>query len=190
MTFPMPKAPQYLFLLASARRDGNAELLARRAAMSLPKDAQQTWLRLMDLPLPPFEDIRHAGDGTYPQPTGHQRVLLDATLGADEIVFVAPLYWYSVPASAKLYLDYWSGWMRVPGCDFKARMAGKRASAISAISDEDAGTADPLIETLRLSAQYLAMRWSGALLGHGNRPGDVLRDDKAMAAADDFFASR
>ena len=39
-------------------------------------------------------------------------MLLDATLAATDLVFVAPVYWYSLPAAAKLYLDYWSAWLR------------------------------------------------------------------------------
>jgi hypothetical protein len=60
---------------------------------------------------------------------------------------------------------------------------------ISAISEEDPAKADPLIGTLRLSADYLGMRWGGALLGYGNRPGQVCEDVDALAKAPAFFAS-
>jgi multimeric flavodoxin WrbA len=178
----------FLFILASARRDGNTETLARRAAESLPPDTAQTWLRLMDLDVPPFEDIRHDGDGVYPAPTGDLKTLFDATLAATDLVFVTPLYWYSVPAAAKLYLDHWSGWMRVPGADFKARMAGKTAWAVAVISDEDPRFAEPLIGTLKFSAEYMRMRWGGTLFGYGSRPGDVSSHASALAEAERFFA--
>jgi len=106
-------ARHFTFLIASARRDGNTELLTRKAAEHLPAGYGQQWLHLMDLPLSPFQDIRHSV-GVYPQPQGNERILFDATLKASDLVFAVPLYWYSVPASAKLYLDYWSGWLRVP----------------------------------------------------------------------------
>ena len=180
--------PEFLFLLASGRRDGNAETLARHAAKSLPSATKQTWLRLLELPLPPFEDRRHTGDGTYPQPSGNERVLFDATLAATDLVFVTPLYWYSLPASAKLYLDWWTAWMRVPGPEFRARMDGKSMWAISNSSDEDRAPAEPLVATLRQSAEYMRMKWRGALIGYGNRPGDVLQDAKTMSEAERFFA--
>ncbi|MBK9492244.1 MAG: NAD(P)H-dependent oxidoreductase [Haliscomenobacter sp.] len=63
-------------------------------------------------------------------------MLFDATFLATDVVFVTPLYWYSVSASMKLYLDYWSAWFRVPGADFRKRMAGKTAWAVTAYSDE------------------------------------------------------
>ena len=49
----------FLFLVGAARAGGNTEMLARRAAKELPRDAEQRWLRLPELPLPPFEDRRH-----------------------------------------------------------------------------------------------------------------------------------
>ncbi|MFD0277207.1 flavodoxin family protein [Kitasatospora sp. NPDC127111] len=179
---------RFLFLNASSRADGNSERLARLAAgASLPAGAEQRWLRLSEHPLPPFEDRRHAVDGGFPEPVGHERTLLDATLAATDLVFVAPLYWYSLPTSAKLYLDHWSAWMRLPGADFRARMAGGTIWAVTALATEPE-KADPLIGTLRLCADYLGMRWGGALLGNGTRPGEVLKDDQALVAATSFFS--
>ncbi|MFJ9606414.1 flavodoxin family protein [Kitasatospora sp. NPDC101176] len=183
------EAPRsFLFLDASAREDGNSGRLARLAAeASLPAGAEQRWLRLSEHPLPPFQDLRHTGDGRYPEPVGHELTLLEATLAATDLVFVAPLYWYSLPSSAKLYLDHWSAWLRAPGVDFRAGMAGGTLWAVTALATED-DKADPLVGTLRLTAEYLGMRWGGALIGNGSRPGDVLRDERALVSATSFFA--
>lgn len=182
---------RFLFVLASARRDGNTEALTRLAAAGLDTQVEQEWLHLIDFALTSFADTRHDDltGGLYPSPTCDARRLLDATLSATDLVIAAPLYWYSLPASAKLYLDYWSGWMRVPGVDFKARMAGKTMWAISTISDEDRSVADPLIGTLKLTARYMGMRWGGTLLGYGNRPGEILNDTIACSTADTFFTA-
>jgi multimeric flavodoxin WrbA len=177
----------FLFLLASSRRDGNTEALARRAAERLPAGTEQRWLRLSELPLAPFEDRRHDGEGIYPQPEGHERTLLEATLAATDLVIASPLYWYSVSADTKLYLDYWAGWMRVPGWDFRARMAGKTLWAVSANTTQDPAGSEPMLGTLRLSGDYMKMRWGGALLGYANRPGQIAEDTEALARADRFF---
>ncbi|MFJ7273324.1 flavodoxin family protein [Kitasatospora sp. NPDC098663] len=178
----------FLFLDASSRAGGNSEQLARLAVeASLPAGSEQRWLRLSEHPLPPFEDLRHVEGGRYPEPVGHERTLLDATLAATDLVFVAPLYWYSLPTSAKLYLDHWSSWLRQPGADFRARMRGGTIWGVTALATED-DKAEPLIGTLRLTAEYMGMRWGGALLGNGTRPGDVLRDERALIAAKSFFA--
>ena len=181
---------RFLFLVASARREGNTETLARLAAAQLPADVEQQWLYLDEHPLAAFEDIRHYGgkSNPYPQPEGNERVLLEATLAATDLVFVTPVYWYSMPSTAKLYLDHWSGWMRVPGVDFRARMAGKTLWAVSVLADEDPKTAQFLLGTLRQSAEYMSMHWGGELVGSGSAPGDVLKDRRAVEKARGFFA--
>ena len=176
---------QTLFLLASARENGNSETLAREAAKTLPAD-QQTWLRLQDLPLEPFEDIRHSV-GVYPQPTGNAKVLFDASLAASNIVMVAPVYWYSVPATLKRYLDEWSAWMRVPEANFKAQMAGKTMWIISSLS-ADVCEAEPMLGMLERSAKYMDMRMGGQVFGNGSKPGDVNNDHAALEAARRLFA--
>ena len=178
---------KYLFLIASSRRDGNSETLARHAAAELPAGASVEWLRLLDLPLPMFADIRHEGDGVYPSPLGNEKILMDATLAASDLVIVAPLYWYSLPATAKLYLDYWSAWMRVPGTEFRQRMKQKKMWVVSVNSGESADVAEPLVGSLRLSAGYMGMEWGGVLLGYGNRPNDVLANADTLAQAKGFF---
>jgi multimeric flavodoxin WrbA len=176
----------FLFLVAAARAEGNTELLTRRAAEEIPRGITQTWIRLPEVPLPAFEDRRH-GAGDHPVPEGNEKLLLDATFAATDLVIASPVYWYSVAASVKLYLDYWSGWMRRPEAKFKARMKGKTLWGVSVLS-EGPEQADPLVGTLEKTAVYLGMRWGGVLLGNGSRPGDVLRDEIAMKSAGTFFA--
>jgi multimeric flavodoxin WrbA len=178
---------EFVFILGSARYSGNTEHLARYAARSLPVSIKQTWIHLLDHDLPLFEDIRHHETKKYSVVSEAEQALLDATLAATDLVIASPVYWYSISAATKLYLDHWSGWMRLEGVDFKARMASKTLWAISALSDEDWSGAQPLIDTLRLSAGYMKMNWGGALLGYGNRPGDVMDNAPSLERAAKFF---
>ena len=180
----------YLFILGSARPNGNTELLARLAARSLPEDANQRWLSLLHDPLPLFEDIRHHESRKYSVANDTEQKYLDATLDATDIVIASPVYWYSLSASSKLYLDHWSAWMRLPDVDFREHMAGKKLWGITVLSDEALLGVQPLIETLRLSADYMDMEWGGVLLGYGNRPGDILSDSPSLERAEKFFVAR
>lgn len=182
---PQP-SPTFLFLLASGRSDGNSERLARRAALRLPEQVPMRWIRLADLPLPPFEDLRHSSG--YGDPEGTAAELARATLDATDLVVVTPVYWYSLPAEAKRYFDHWSAWMRAPSLAFRERMKGRRLWVVAADSDlEDEGSALPLLDSLRRTAAFMEMTFAGALVGHGSRPGEALRDPAALAAADAFF---
>lgn len=183
----MAMARRFLFVLGSARPDGNTELLARRAAEQLPTDVEQRWIDLTAHPLPDFEDLRHDSDHVRPT-EGAPALLLDATLSATDLVIASPLYWYSVSAQTKRYLDHWSGWLRTPGLDFKAAMAGRTLWGVTALAHEEPEVADPLVGTLNNSAAYLGMRFGGVLLGNGSKPGDVLKDTEALARAKTFFA--
>lgn len=178
---------RFLFVLGSARRDGNTELLARAAAEQLPSDVEQQWLRLAEHPLPDFVDVRHDGP-VEPPVDGGGRLLLDATLAATDIVIASPVYWYSLSGLTKRYLDHWSGWLRVPGADFRATLADRTLWGVSVLAEEEETVAEPLIGTLNNSAAYLRMRFGGVLLGNGSAPGDVLKDARALARAKTFFA--
>lgn len=176
-----------LFLIGSTRQPGtvgNTEALARRAAAALPADAQPTWVHLHGLHLEPFEDHRH-DRGTYPMPEGDMRRLLDATLAASELVLVSPVYWFSIPSPLKVYLDHWSGWLRVPGLDFKARMAGKRLSLVTTSGHRE--KAQPMIDSVRLCAEFMGMPWGGALWGKGGEPGAIEGDEQALQQAARFL---
>ena len=180
-------SPHFLFLTTSTREPGhlgNTEWLARQAAAALPAGTTQTWHALAGMQLPPFTDRRHT-TGQYDPPTGDLKTLLDATLAATDIVFVAPVYWYSIPAPLKLYLDHWSGWMRTPGVAFKDEMARKTLRLVCTSGDRL--KAQPMVDSVRLCAQFLGMGWQGVLWGKGGPPGAVQADADAVAQAGSFL---
>lgn len=188
---------RFLFVLGSSRSDGNTEMLARAAAEQLPDDVEQVWIDLARHPLPDFEDLRHDSDHVRPE-GDNSALLLDATLAATDIVIASPLYWYSVSAHVKRYLDHWSGWLRTPGLDFKEHMAGRTLWGVTALAHDEEEVAEPLVGTLNHSAAYLGMLphclkgvggtpIGGVLLGNGSKPGDVLRDTAALTRAKTFF---
>ena len=179
----------FLFIVSSARVPGavgNTEWLAREAAHHLPAGATRTWLHLNNLDLADFEDRRH-DVGTYPMPSGDTQRLLDATLMATDLVFVTPLYWYSFPNRLKRYLDHWSAWMRVDGLAFKDRMKGKRVWAITTSGDR--ARTQPMFDSLKLCAEFLAMDWQPPLWGQGGAPGAIEKDAAAIAAAANYFGA-
>lgn len=181
---------RFLFLNATTREPGqigNSETLARHAAAQLPAGTEQSWLKLADLELPAFVDLRHTA-GTYPMPAGDAKTLLDATLAATDLVFVSPVYWFSIPSPLKTYLDHWSGWLRVPGLDFKEKMAGKRLWVISTSGNRE--RAQPMFDSYRLCAEFLGLQAMPPLWGKGGAPDAVLADHDALAAAAKYFAQQ
>ena len=156
---------------------------AQVAAAGLPASEGQDWTDRAARDLPPFPDIRPAGQ----PPEGDSRAVWQAMQAATDLVFVAPVYWYALPAPAKLLLDHWSGWLDVPGLGFADRMRGKTLWLITARADPDPTVPAPLEAMLRRSGQWLGLHWGGALHGIGDAPGEVLQDTEAMARARRFF---
>lgn len=177
----------YLFIVASTREPGqlgNTEWLARRAAASLSADTEQTWLHLAGRNLPQFVDQRHTV-GSYPMPEGGMRELFDATMACTDLVLVAPVYWYSFPSTLKAYMDHWSAWMRIEGAQFKQAMAQKRLHLITTCGDRP--YAQPMIDSTKMSAEFLGMPLAGVLWGKGGLPNTVQGDAAAIAEAETFF---
>ncbi|MEY9878370.1 multimeric flavodoxin WrbA [Streptacidiphilus sp. MAP12-33] len=178
----------FLFLLGGARPDGNSQLLARTAAEQLPAGTGQRWLDLAEHRLPDYVDARHA-EQSWPEQQ-NEALLHAATLAATDVVIVSPLYWYSLSAYAKRYLDYWSRWLREPDPEFKAKMAGRTLWGVTAMAHEEDEVALPVELTLNHTAAYMGMRFGGLLLGHANRPGQVLEDEAALVRAKSFFGAQ
>ena len=77
--------------------------------------------------------------------------------------------------------------MRVPELNFLERMAGRNMWNVTVTADEDQNFTQPLIEALRLNANYAVMPWRGALIGYSNRPGEVMQHEKSLRSAREFF---
>ncbi|MBT9550389.1 MAG: NAD(P)H-dependent oxidoreductase [Hydrogenophaga sp.] len=185
----MTSARHVLFLVASTREPGhvgNTEWLARQAAASLPPDTTQTWVHLARAGIPEFIDQRHTV-GSYPMPESGSvmRNLLDQTLACTDLVFVAPVYWFSFPATLKAYLDHWSAWLRVPGLEFKAQMSQKRLWLIT--TNGDRAKAQPMIDSTAMCAKFLEMPLAGVLWGKGGAAEAVKADEGAAENALTFF---
>lgn len=186
-TEPPARRPRLLVLIGSSRRGGNTETLTDVALAALPVPAEVDRVRLIDLDIKPIVDLRHAGV-PFPDYGDDYDGVLFRMLGADVVVFSAPVYWYSMPGPMKNFLDRWSVSLRDTRFDFRARMREKAMYVVTVVSD-DREVARPLIDAFRLTCDYLGMAWGGAAVGYGNRPGDVLGDAAGLAEARRLFGN-
>ena len=173
---------RYLFLLSSARAHGNSALLARRAAEGLAETSQR-WLDLTERQIAPYRDLR---PGTA-LPEGDLASVMEQMRWATDIVIVAPVYWYALPAPAKLVMDHWSGWFDAPETGFATWARERTAYLITTRADPDPTVTEPVETMVQRSVLWLGMRWGGALHGVGDAVGEVAQDAAAMAAARGFL---
>lgn len=176
---------EWLFLTCSTRAGGNSETLARAAAAGLPDTAAVTWFDLAAPALPRFRDLRQRGG--HRAPRGRLGALAQATLAADEIVIVTPIYWYGLAGPGHEMLDHWSGWLEVPQMAFADTMRGKRLWLISTRADAAGQSDQPLEDVVRRTTAWMGMAFGGALHGIGNEIGDIAKDRSALKAAAMLF---
>ena len=172
----------FLFLLSSARSGGNSALLAQAAAANVPV-AAQSWIDLAAASITPYRDIRPA----TALPQGDLSTIMGAMRGASDIVIAAPVYWYALPAPAKLLLDHWSGWFDAIETGFSVWAREKTVHLITTRADPDPTVTDPVEAMVKRSILWLGMRWGGALHGVADAAGDIERDNVAMWAAGRFL---
>lgn len=167
-----------LALFGSSRPNGNSELLADRALEGVPCDR----IYLRDWTIHPIEDRRHDPAGFQPVDDDYDRIIAEV-LAHQVLVFVTPVYWYGVSGPMKNFFDRWSQVMRDKRFDFKAAMREKQAYVIAVGGDKPRFEALPMIQQLKHIFDYVGMEFAAYVIGKGNRPGEVLEDQRALADA-------
>jgi multimeric flavodoxin WrbA len=105
-------------------------------------------------------------------------------MAAEITVFATPLYWYGMSGQMKLFVDRWSHASRDKRFDFKGAMAGKKALAVIVGGNDAHIKALPLVQQFQYIFDFMHMEFSGYVIGHGGKPGEVLQDQRALGEAD------
>jgi multimeric flavodoxin WrbA len=159
-------------LFSSARRHGNTGQLMDRIASELGIDV----VDLGSLRMSPYDyDHRNRDDDFEP--------LMRRVLAHDQIVFAAPIYWYSVPPAMKIFLDRISDFLDLPDLLPEGRRLRGKTGYVACTSVGDEPAAE-FIGAFRATFGYLGMRDGGALhvnCSEGYVP--ALHDPMAVAFA-------
>lgn len=167
-----------LTLLGSSRKNGNTEQLADRVTTGL----SVTTLRLKETRILPIDDLRH-------EPGGFQRVdddydkCVKQMAEHDVILFATPLYWYGMSGRMKNFVDRWSQSLRDPDWSFREAVRGKQALVVLTGGDSPGMKGLPLIQQFHWIFDFVGMTFLDYVIGTGNKPGEILHDDAALAKA-------
>lgn len=86
-------------------------------------------------------------------------------------MLVAPLYWYGIPAAAKLYLDHWSRWMRLDEADFRARVGDKALWLVMSYASDRPEQILPAVGQCRFAIEFFGGIWRGRIWPMQTAPG-------------------
>jgi len=114
-------------------------------------------------------------------PEIHQKIL-----AADAVIHSVPVYFWSMTAQMKAYLDRWCALFDAQWRWHKAywpRMKGKRIGLITVCGDSDVSTADPIVHSFRNTCQFTGLTWLGAVQASASAKGEIAGNEAALQEA-------
>lgn len=114
--------------------------------------------------------------------TDIQKKILDAYA----IIHASPVYFWTMTAQMKAYLDRWcvffdSEWRWQK--EFYPKMRGKRIGLITVCGDTNVHTADPIVHSFKSTVDMTKMHWLGAVMASASDKGDIVTNEAAIQQA-------
>jgi len=165
-------------IYGSSRRNGNTEQLAERLVEGFEADH----IYLSEYNIHPIQDYRHSEKGAYPDDDYVE--VIGRVLAQDKLVFATPIYWYGPSGLTKTFIDRWSQSLRENKPEFLSKLSAKSAWVLGVGDDDPHLKGIPLVQQFQYIFEYTGTAFEGYVLGKGNRPGDILQDNAALAGVE------
>lgn len=140
-----------IIILGSSRSQGDTRMLIDRVREEIDTD----FIDLNDLKIS-YYDYDHKNQDDDFLPT------MKRVVEYDKIVLASPVYWYSMSAVMKAFVDRFSDLLQIQK-DLGRQLRGKKLYTIS--SNSDSTIYDSFLKTFELTAEYLGMDYDGYLYG-------------------------
>jgi len=173
-----------LALNGSARKRGNTDILIDQILKGTKEKGHKSEkLYLYDYEILPCMDCRDCKKGHYVC-TLHDEMkkIYPKMEKADLIIFGTPNYWNGPPAKMKLLIDRMRPF--VPSQKLK-----DKKWVIVSPSGEGPKSSRLLVEMLRLSCDYLGMKYTGKILVKAYEKGEIRKNQKELEKAFEFGRS-
>ncbi|MGR6897112.1 flavodoxin family protein [Rummeliibacillus sp. TYF-LIM-RU47] len=165
--------------IGSSRANGNTEILTD----IVTKNVTHRRIYLKDIMIKPIHDLRHDMKGFRPVADDYDQII-EAILESDVLIFSTPVYWYSMTGLMKNMIDRLSQAIRDERYpDLKEHLKTVNAIVVTVGGDIPRIKALPLIQQFKYTFDFLSINFSTYIIGQGRRPGDVVKDEQAVAEA-------
>lgn len=169
-------------LFGGSRPEGNTAQITKYALEGL----DYNWIDLTQHQLNPVRDLRHENEDIETYPDDYKEII-DKVLESDTVIFASPVYWYSVSASLKAFIDHWSETLIDPNYkDFKEKMAKIDFRLILVGGDCPKVKAKPCITQMKYTLDFIGAELNGYIIGTAERPGDIMKDTFALGRAKEW----
>lgn len=163
-----------LVLLGSPRKKGNSTLLANRIIKGA-EDAgalvETVYLHGLNIaPCRACEGCRQK-DAKDCVVDDDMRPLYDKIRGVDALVYASPIYWFTVSAQLKLFMDRCYAF----GAKDYRELAGKKAAVAMSFGDSDAFNSGCVnaLRTFQDAFGYVGMKLEGMVYGSASDRGEI-----------------
>ncbi|WP_368901795.1 flavodoxin family protein [Oceanobacillus oncorhynchi] len=167
-------------IYGSTRYQGNTEWLTEEVIKNLPEVTK------IDLKKYQFNDItdqRHETNGFSPVEDEYDQII-DQIVDCDVLIFATPIYWFGMTSVMKRFIDRWSQTVRDENYpNFNEQMSRKQAYIIAVGGDNPLVKGMPLIQQFAYICDFIGLEYKGYLIGEGNKPLDILKDEIAIKEA-------
>jgi multimeric flavodoxin WrbA len=176
-----------LGVMGSPRVGGNSDILLEQALAGAKEAGAEVGKIILDrLKINGCKDCKKCNETGIcvikdDMPEIHKKIL-----EADAIIHSVPVYFFSMTAQMKAYLDRWCAlydaewrWQKA----YYPKMRGKRIGVITVCGDPDAHMADPIVHCFQTSAEMSKMQWLGAVMVSATDRGEVAANEKAKRQA-------
>jgi multimeric flavodoxin WrbA len=173
-----------LSLIGTPRKESNTDLLVNQILKGSKRGKHTTQkLYLYDYEILPCMDCRDCKKGDYVCTLNDgMKKIYPKMEKADLIIFGTPNYWNGPTGKMKLLIDRMRPF--VPS----QKLKGKKWVIVSP-SGEGPNSCRLLVEMLRLSCDYLGMKFAGKVLAKAYEKGEILKNQKALEKAYKFGTS-
>lgn len=158
----------------SPRKNGNSVILAEQVAAgarSAGAMVESVFLHRMNIqPCNACDACRDDSDGGCTIQDDMQ-ILYPKLQRADAIVIASPIYWFTVSAQTKLFIDRWYALEGQPG----NALAGKQIGVVLTYGDSDPFTSGAVnaIHTLQDICRYIGADVAGIVYGSASKEGEI-----------------
>jgi multimeric flavodoxin WrbA len=180
-------AQRILVVIGSPRRKGNSASLAKQVAAGAREvgaKVEAVWLQGMNIrPCTACDACRKKlkKDCIIKD---DMKALYPKMKAADAIVIASPIYWFTISAQTKLFMDRWYAL----GGDDGYALAGKKFAIVLAYADADPFTSGAVnaLRTFQDAFHYIGAELVGTVYGCAWKAGEIKKNKVLMDSAYDL----
>ncbi|MGE7111711.1 flavodoxin family protein [Lysinibacillus sp. NPDC047702] len=165
--------------IGSSRTASNSEQLADYVLADIPHQK----IDLKNVMIKPIHDLRHNDNGFQFVDDDYDQII-QAFLTSDIVIFVTPIYWYSMSGIMKNMIDRLSHAIRDERFpQLKEKLQTTEAIVLAVGGDDPYIKGLPMIQQFQYIFEFLQMPFFSYIIGNGNKPGEISNDTQALAQA-------